>query len=121
MTIELSQTIVPARDKEKSARFFVGIVGLPYKSISGHCAPVRVNDRLTLDLDEDDLFESYHYAVHVSDYEFVCHFSAGAAGRPGVRQPSVGCGERNLNDWNGGRGRYFRDPNGHLLELLTGP
>ena len=24
-----------------------------------------------------------------------------------------------INDWNGGRGVYFRDPNGHLLELLT--
>ena len=24
-----------------------------------------------------------------------------------------------LNHWNGGRGVYFRDPSGHLLELLT--
>ncbi len=24
-----------------------------------------------------------------------------------------------INHWNGGRGVYFRDPNGHLLELLT--
>jgi catechol 2,3-dioxygenase-like lactoylglutathione lyase family enzyme len=24
-----------------------------------------------------------------------------------------------INDWNGGRGVYFRDPSGHLLELLT--
>jgi catechol 2,3-dioxygenase-like lactoylglutathione lyase family enzyme len=26
-----------------------------------------------------------------------------------------------LNDWNGGRGVYFRDPNGHVLELMTAP
>jgi hypothetical protein len=26
-----------------------------------------------------------------------------------------------LNDWNGGRGVYFKDPNGHLLELMTVP
>ena len=26
-----------------------------------------------------------------------------------------------LNDWNGGRGVYFRDPNGHVLELMTVP
>ena len=26
---------------------------------------------------------------------------------------------RKLNDWNGGRDVYFRDPNGHLLESLT--
>ena len=24
-----------------------------------------------------------------------------------------------INHWNGGRGVYFRDPSGHLLELLT--
>jgi catechol 2,3-dioxygenase-like lactoylglutathione lyase family enzyme len=26
-----------------------------------------------------------------------------------------------LNDWNGGRGVYFRDPDGHILELMTVP
>jgi hypothetical protein len=26
-----------------------------------------------------------------------------------------------LNDWNGGRGVYFKDPNGHMLELMTMP
>ena len=24
-----------------------------------------------------------------------------------------------INHWNGGRGVYFQDPDGHLLELLT--
>ena len=24
-----------------------------------------------------------------------------------------------LNAWHGGRGFYFRDPNGHVLEVLT--
>jgi catechol 2,3-dioxygenase-like lactoylglutathione lyase family enzyme len=24
-----------------------------------------------------------------------------------------------INHWNGGRGVYFPDPDGHLLELLT--
>ena len=26
-----------------------------------------------------------------------------------------------LNDWNGGRGVYFRDLDGHILELMTVP
>jgi catechol 2,3-dioxygenase-like lactoylglutathione lyase family enzyme len=26
-----------------------------------------------------------------------------------------------LNDWNGGRGVYFKDPDGHILELMTVP
>lgn len=30
--------------------------------------------------------------------------------------------EGELNDWNGGRGFYFSDPNdGHSIELLTRP
>jgi hypothetical protein len=26
-----------------------------------------------------------------------------------------------LNDWNGGRGFYFKNPDGHILELMTVP
>jgi hypothetical protein len=26
-----------------------------------------------------------------------------------------------LNDWNGGRGFYFKDLDGHILELMTVP
>ncbi|HSA85739.1 MAG TPA: VOC family protein [Nitrospira sp.] len=104
MTIELNHTIVPARDKDKSARFFAGIFGLQYDGSSGHFAPVRVNDRLTLDFDQHDTQDTFEphaglaYGSHPWDAK-----------------------NRKLNDWNGGRGVYFRDPNGHLLELLTRP
>jgi hypothetical protein len=37
---------------------------------SGHFAPVRINDTLTLLFDEHEEFESHHYAFHVSDAEF---------------------------------------------------
>ena len=70
MIIELNHTIVPAHDKDKSARFFAEIFGLQYEGSSGHFAPVRVNDKLTLDFDQDDSFESHHYAFHVGDTEF---------------------------------------------------
>ena len=33
-------------------------------------APVRLNDTLTLLFDDDEEFESHHYAFHVSDAEF---------------------------------------------------
>jgi hypothetical protein len=26
-----------------------------------------------------------------------------------------------LNDWGGGRGVYFKNPDGHVLELMTVP
>ena len=27
--------------------------------------------------------------------------------------------DRKLNDWNGGRGFYFKDHDGHVIELMT--
>jgi hypothetical protein len=51
MAITLNHTIVPAHDKEASARFFAQIFGLSYDGPMSHFAPVRVNDELTLDFD----------------------------------------------------------------------
>ncbi len=123
MTIELNHTIVPARDKDDSARFFSRIFGVAYEPSGGYFAPVRVNDRLTLDFDDDyeatEQFGVHHYAFHVSDEEFDAIFSrvheAGLAYGSEPGHPANG----KLNNWNGGRGVYFRDPSGHLLELLT--
>jgi len=64
MAITLNHTIVPAHDKEASARFFADIFGLTYEGPMGHFAPVRVNDALTLDFDNRERFESHHYAFH---------------------------------------------------------
>src|SRR5215471_2145879 len=70
MTIFLDHTIVPARDKEESARFFARIFGLAYKGPVSHFAPVRINDTLTIDFDSWDAFERHHYAFKVSEAEF---------------------------------------------------
>jgi catechol 2,3-dioxygenase-like lactoylglutathione lyase family enzyme len=119
MAITLNHTIVPAHDKEASAQFFADIFGLSCAEPVGHFAPVQVNDTLTLDFDTRDGFESHHYAFHVSDEEFDSIFDRiNAAGIP------YGSGPRALEDGQtntrrGGRGVYFRDPNGHVLELLT--
>lgn len=120
MTITLNHTIVPARDKAAAAKFFAEIFGLK-RGRSGHFAPVKVNKRLTLLFDDDAKFDSHHYAFHVSDREFdailrrvkKAHITFGSA------PWSLQDGE--LNDWNGGRGVYFRDPNGHVLEVMTAP
>ena len=70
MSILLDHTIVPARDKEESARFFARIFGLRYESSASHFAPVRVNDSLTLDFDTWSDFNRLHYAFKVSEPEF---------------------------------------------------
>jgi catechol 2,3-dioxygenase-like lactoylglutathione lyase family enzyme len=120
MAIILNHTIVPAHDKEASAQFFAHIFGLTYEKSGGYFAPVRVNETLTLDFDDDvDRFDTHHYAFHVSDPEFDAIFKrVQEAGIPFGSEP-WNPENRQLNDWNGGRGVYFRDPNGHLLELMT--
>ena len=119
MTIVLDHTIVPARDKEESARFFARIFGLEYRGPVSHFAPVRINETLTIDFDNWDNFERHHYAFRVSEAEF-----DGIFDRVRGERLAYGSGPRSaenmeINHRNGGRGFYFRDPNGHLLEVMT--
>ncbi|MGE5218083.1 MAG: VOC family protein [Chloroflexota bacterium] len=119
MAIKLNHTIVPAKDKEAAAKFFAKIFGLSFDGPMGHFAPVRVNDELTLDFDSAESFEHHHYAFHVSDDEFDAIFrrvqDAGISWGSGPRDAA----NRQLNSRKGGRGVYFRDLDGHMLELLT--
>jgi catechol 2,3-dioxygenase-like lactoylglutathione lyase family enzyme len=75
MAIVLDHTIVPARDKVASARFFARIFGLEYKGPHSHFAPVQVNEQLTLDFDERGDFEHHHYAFRISEAEFDAIFA----------------------------------------------
>jgi catechol 2,3-dioxygenase-like lactoylglutathione lyase family enzyme len=72
-------------------------------------------------LDKDGSISKQHYAFLISEAEF-----DEVLGR--VRQRSLPywadpaqtkAGEINRHD--GGRGLYFEDPNGHLLEIITRP
>jgi len=119
MTLELDHTIIPARDHVASARFFARIFGLAYDGPHGHFAPVRVNDRLTMDFDAAEAFEHHHYAFRVGEDEFDAIF-----GRIEAEGIAYGSGPGALEDMRinrrrGGRGVYFRDPDGHVLEILT--
>jgi catechol 2,3-dioxygenase-like lactoylglutathione lyase family enzyme len=120
MAIVLNHTIVPTRDKKASARFFAKIFGLKAGS-SDYFAPVRLNDQMTLLFDDGTDFESHHYAFHVSDTDFDAIFDrVKAAGLTYGSDPEhVDNGK--INNWGGGRGVYFTDPDGHLLELMTVP
>jgi catechol 2,3-dioxygenase-like lactoylglutathione lyase family enzyme len=121
MAIFLNHTIVPARDKVAAARFFAEIFGLACKEQGDHFVPVRVNETLTLLFDEEPSFDSHHYAFHVSDAEFDAIFAR--VQKAGLAFGSVpwSMEDGKLNNWNGGRGVYFKDPNGHVLELMTVP
>ncbi len=121
MTIELNHTIVPAGNKVASAKFFAKLFGLSFDERAvGYFAPVRVNETLTLDFHDDlDQFEIHHYAFKVSEAEFDAIFSrVQAEGLPYGSEPQA---RENMTIYHraGGRGVYFCDPNGHILELLT--
>jgi len=122
MTIRLDHTIVPAKDKIASAEFFAEIFGLTVKPGRDYFAQVQVNESLTFDFaDEPDSGPRHHYAFHVSEAEFAAIFSrVKAKGLPyGSGPHSHSDGQ--INTRRGGRGFYFEDPNGHLLEVMTVP
>jgi catechol 2,3-dioxygenase-like lactoylglutathione lyase family enzyme len=122
MAIVLNHTIVPARDKGASARFFAEVFGLPFKGAEGYFAKVRVNDQLTLLFDDDDAGrESHHLAFHVSDAEFDAILARVKAKAIAFGSGPDSTEDGKLNDWGGGRGFYFKDPDGHLYELMTVP
>jgi catechol 2,3-dioxygenase-like lactoylglutathione lyase family enzyme len=132
MTIRLDHTIVPAKDKAASARFFAEIFGLKVKPGRGYFAQVQVNESLTFDFaDDPDAWGdapvapgsglSLHFAFHVGDKEFEAIFSrVKAKVLPYGSEPDSHT-DGKINTRRGGRGFYFEDPNGHLLEVMTVP
>jgi catechol 2,3-dioxygenase-like lactoylglutathione lyase family enzyme len=122
MAIRLNHTIVAAHDKETAAKFLSEILGLPAPSLIDPFAVVRVSDDTSLDyITADGEITSQHYAFLVDENEFDEIFER-------IRKRSLtywadpGRRERDqINTWDGGRGVYFDDPNGHLLEIITRP
>jgi catechol 2,3-dioxygenase-like lactoylglutathione lyase family enzyme len=125
MSVSLNHTIVWCRDKKESARYLTETLGLPEAQPFGPFMVVEMGNGVSLDYhdvsDIHDEIASQHYAFLVSEDEFSEIFGRlQDAGQdywadPGLRRK----GEINRNDR--GRGVYFKDPNGHLLEILTRP
>ena len=122
MTVQLNHTIVAARDKRRSAAFLTEILGLPEPTTFGPFLVVEVDNGASLDFhDTDEKINPQHYAFLIGEDDFDDIF-----GR--IRERGLNYwadpfksrpGEINHND--GGRGVYFDDPDGHLLEIITRP
>lgn len=119
MEITLNHTIVPSKDKVSSAKFYEKVFGFEFIKEWGPFAVVKVNETLTFDFMNQDSFNSLHYAFKVTDEQFDQIF--GRVKREGLE---YGSGPHELanakiNHNDGGRGVYFTDLDGHVLEILT--
>jgi catechol 2,3-dioxygenase-like lactoylglutathione lyase family enzyme len=122
MTIKLNHTIVHAHDQRASAEFVSAILGLGAPVPFGPFLGVQTGNEVTLDFFEtDEEIQTQHYAFLVSEAEFDEIFARIQARElpywadPGRRQLDT------INTRDGGRGVYFEDPSGNLLEILTRP
>ena len=123
MAIKLNHTIVHSLDQREAAEFLSGLFGLAAPKPFGPFLGVEVGNEVTLDfLDADGMeIQMQHYAFLVSEKEFDDIFGR-IKGRglkywadPGRTQ------EGRINHHFGGRGVYFQDPSGHLMEIITQP
>jgi catechol 2,3-dioxygenase-like lactoylglutathione lyase family enzyme len=122
VSVQLNHTIVSCRDQQRSAAFLTGILGLPAATRFGHFLVVEADNGVSLDFAETAAtITPQHYAFLVGEEDFDAAF-----GRirdqdlpywadPGQNRPRV------INHRDGGRGLYFEDPDGHLLEIITRP
>jgi catechol 2,3-dioxygenase-like lactoylglutathione lyase family enzyme len=122
MSIKLNHTIILSRDKRESSTFLAELFGLPAPTPFGPFLGVHLHNEVTLDyVDAKGEIASMHYAFLISEEEFDAIFGRIKQRKldywadPGQHQ----AGQINTRD--GGRGVYFEDPSGHLLEILTRP
>ena len=121
--MELNHTIVQAVDQRTSAQFYCDIFGLKCVEVfDGHFIAVQINDSLTFDFEHVDRTPSspQHYAFKVSEQEFDEIFDrVKARNLPYNSSPDYSTNDMKVNHHNGGRGVYFRDLDGNMLEILT--
>ncbi len=122
MAIRLNHTIVAAHNRDAAATFLTEILGLSPPRVLGPFAVVQVGDDTSLDyMETNSEIVSQHYAFLVSEVEFdeiyarICERHLTYWADP-YRQH-----RDQINGWDDGRGLYFDDPNGHLLEIITRP
>ena len=122
MSVQLNHTIVWCKDKKRSATFLSEILGRPRPTRFGPFLVVEVDNDVSLDFhDADGEIASQHYAFLVEDGDFEDIF--GRIRERGLTYWADPGKTRHgqINRHDGGRGLYFEDPDGHLLEVITRP
>ena len=122
MSVELNHHIVKAHDKHASAEFLVDILGLEPPTTYGPFVVVETANGVQLDFaDDQGRPHPQHYAFIVSEPEFdqirgrIIDRGLPYWADPFHHRPNE------INNDDGGRGLYWDDPNGHILEIITVP
>jgi catechol 2,3-dioxygenase-like lactoylglutathione lyase family enzyme len=123
MSVQLNHTIVHARDKKRSAEFLARMLGLEAAPPWGPFYPVRLANGVELDFTDvgGTPFVATHYAFLVSEEEFDEIFGRIEEAGLEYRADPHGGGVGEINHHDGGRGVYWNDPDGHVLEIITRP
>jgi catechol 2,3-dioxygenase-like lactoylglutathione lyase family enzyme len=122
VTPRLNHTIVWCRDRAASAAFLADMLGLPAPKEWGPFHMVEVANDVSLDYHEiDGEIAAQHYAFLVSEAEYDDVFGRiQSRGLDYWADPAL-AEHRQINHHDGGRGVYWHDPDGHLLEVITRP
>lgn len=121
---DLNHLIVWCSDKRRGAAHLVGLLGLdPPRDFAGQFLVVDMGNGVSLDYADrgDGDMTPQHLAFLVSDDEFDATYSRiRAQGIEHWADPSLHTPDA-INHHDGGRGVYWNDPDGHLLEIITRP
>ena len=122
MAVELNHTIVWCSDKMRSSAFLAHMLGRPAPTSFLHFMVVTLDNGVSLDfMEKEGAVSRQHYAFLVGEENFdavlarirdegIPYWADPARSRP-----------NQINHHFGGRGVYFEDPDGHLLEAITRP
>ena len=122
MAVTLNHTIVWSKDSAKSAAFLAEMLGMPAPTRHSHFHVVTTANDVSIDFAErDGEIAPQHYAFLVSEPEFDAVLGRiEARGLDYWADPGQ-TRKGEINPRDGGRGLYFEDPSGHLMEALTRP
>lgn len=122
MTVELNHIIIWCSDKMRSSAFLATMLGRPAPVAFMHFMVVDLDNQVSIDfMEKSGPIARQHHGFLVDDDTFdslIGRIERGGVDHwadPGRTLP----GE--INHHFGGRGVYFNDPDGHLLEAITRP
>ncbi|HVJ00529.1 MAG TPA: VOC family protein [Sphingomonas sp.] len=122
MTAELNHTIVWCRDRQRSANFLAEMLGRPAPRPFLHFLVVDLDNGVSMDfMEKEGEVARQHYAFLVDEAGFDAVLARIQANGIDWWADPARSQRHTINHHFGGRGVYFEDPDGHLLEAITRP